>query len=295
MARQKRAIRTREALVESAAALFDRDGFDIASLATISARAGVSSGALNFHFPSKVELAEAVVEAAAERLVRIMRDREVPSLQAVIDASHELVRGLRADAVLRAGFALSGCRRARRRACAPEPADGPRTAAGYGPASGLGSDLAADSAAYAGPGTDLRRLWCGWVESVVARAEREGQLAPDVTAEEVAETVVTVATGHMVLAHHDPRWLETAPLTRFWALLLPRVVGTARAGLFVASGRREREQGLEPEPGPGLEPGPRPEPGWERRPEWERGPEPEAPWRYGGRGVPVAVTVGGEV
>ncbi|MEU8539793.1 TetR/AcrR family transcriptional regulator [Streptomyces sp. NPDC048717] len=289
MARQMRAIRTREALVESAAALFDRDGFDIASLATISARAGVSSGALNFHFPSKVELAEAVVEAAAERLVRIMRDREVPSLQTVIDASHELVRGLRADAVLRAGFALSGCRRARRRACAPEPADRPRTAAGHGPGASPAPDPAADSGpapapapaadsdSDSGPGTDLRRLWCGWVESVVARAEREGQLAPDVTAEEVAETVVTVATGHTVLAHHDPRWLETAPLTRFWALLLPRVVGTGRAGLFVASGRRERE----------LEPEPEPEPGW------ERGPEPEAPWRCGGRGVPVPV--GGEV
>ncbi|MFE4590892.1 ScbR family autoregulator-binding transcription factor [Streptomyces laurentii] len=228
MARQMRAVRTRDALVESAAALFDRDGFDVASLAAVSARAGVSSGALNFHFPSKVELAEAVVAAAAERLVRIIRDREAPTLQSVIDASHDLVRGLRGDAVLRAGFALSGCRRARRRC-----------------------DAAGD-----GPGTDLRRLWCGWVESVVARAEREGQLAPDVTAEEVTETVVAVATGHAVLGTQDPRWLEGAPLTRFWALLLPRVVGAARAGLFVAAGAR--------------------------------GPEPLHP-------RPVAVTVGGEV
>ncbi|MFF0437303.1 ScbR family autoregulator-binding transcription factor [Streptomyces sp. NPDC004327] len=206
MAKQERAIRTRNALVESAAALFDRDGFEVASLATISARAGVSSGALHFHFPSKAELADAVVAAAGERLVRITREREALPLQTLIDASHELVEGLRSDAVLRAGFAL-------------------------GSANGTTGRTTAGA-----PAADLRRLWCAWVESVVARAEREGLLAPDVTAEEVTATVVAVAAGHAALGHHDPSWLERAPLTRFWTLLLPRMVGAARVGLFVASG-----------------------------------------------------------
>ncbi|MGW4160467.1 TetR family transcriptional regulator [Streptomyces sp. NPDC004788] len=224
MAKQERAIRTRNALVESAAALFDRDGFEVASLATISARAGVSSGALHFHFPSKAELADAVVAAAGERLVRIIREREALPLQTLIDASHELVQGLRSDAVLRAGFALAsangGHGRPATEAAAAEPA--PAEAATEPPA---------EAAA-----TDLRRLWCEWVGSVVARAEREGLLAPDVTAEEVAATVVAVAAGHAALGHQDPSWLERAPLTRFWTFLLPRVVGAARAGLFVASG-----------------------------------------------------------
>ncbi|GAA2796617.1 ScbR family autoregulator-binding transcription factor [Streptomyces showdoensis] len=201
MAKQERAIRTRNALIESAAALFDRDGFEVASLATISARAGVSSGALHFHFQSKAALADAVVGAAGERLVRITRDREALPLQILIDASHELVQGLRADSVLRAGFDLSA--NAERR---------PRAA------------------------QDLRRLWRDWVESTVARAEREGHLAPDVTARDVAAAVVAVAAGHEVLGHQDPCWLERAPLTRFWSFLLPRVVGAARVGLFVASG-----------------------------------------------------------
>lgn len=201
MAKQERAIRTRNALIESAAALFDRDGFEVASLATISARAGVSSGALHFHFQSKAALADAVVGAAGERLVRITRDREALPLQTLIDASHELVQGLRADCVLRAGFDLSASTERRQRA-----------------------------------GQDLRRLWREWVESTVARAEREGLLAPDVAARDVAAAVVAVAAGHEVLGHQDPGWLERAPLTRFWSFLLPRVVGAARVGLFVASG-----------------------------------------------------------
>ncbi|MEU8620085.1 ScbR family autoregulator-binding transcription factor [Streptomyces sp. NPDC048623] len=198
MAKQERAIRTRNALVESAAALFDRDGFEVASLATISARAGVSSGALHFHFPSKAVLADAVVAAAGDRLLRITREREALPLQILIDASHELVQGLRSDPVLRAGFALSTT-----------------------------------------PDRDLRRLWCEWVEGIVLRAERAGLLAPDVTSRDVASAVVAVAAGHEALGHQDPRWLERAPLTRFWAFLLPRVVGAARVGLFVASGDQE--------------------------------------------------------
>ncbi|MEV6330762.1 ScbR family autoregulator-binding transcription factor [Streptomyces sp. NPDC051909] len=207
MAKQERAIRTRNALVESAAVLFDRDGFEVASLATISARAGVSSGALHFHFPSKAALADAVVAAAGDRLLRITREREALPLQILIDASHELVQGLGSDPVLRAGFTLSA---------APERTRTDR---------------------------DLRRLWREWVEGIVVRAERAGLLAPDVTARDVAAAVVAVAAGHEALGHQDPHWLERAPLTRFWAFLLPRVVGAARVGLFVAAGDQERVPG----------------------------------------------------
>ena len=68
MAKQERAVRTREKLIRSAAEVFDREGYAVASITTISARAGVSNGALHFHFASKAALAEAVAEAAALRL-----------------------------------------------------------------------------------------------------------------------------------------------------------------------------------------------------------------------------------
>lgn len=68
MAKQERAVRTRESLIRSAAETFYREGFAVASLSVISAQAGVSSGALHFHFASKAALADAVETAALDRL-----------------------------------------------------------------------------------------------------------------------------------------------------------------------------------------------------------------------------------
>ncbi|MEV6781590.1 TetR family transcriptional regulator [Streptomyces sp. NPDC051098] len=107
MVKQERAVRTRNALIESAAVLFDRDGFEVASLSTISAREGVSSGALHFHFCNKAALADAVGREAALRLEVITGREAGGALQVLIDATHALVRALDHDAVLRAGFGLS--------------------------------------------------------------------------------------------------------------------------------------------------------------------------------------------
>ncbi|MER6344736.1 ScbR family autoregulator-binding transcription factor [Streptomyces sp. NPDC001595] len=200
MAKQERAIRTRNALVNAAAELFDRDGFEVASLATISAKAGVSSGALHFHFANKAALLDAVVSVAGERLLWITRQRDALSLQVLIDASHDLVQGLGQDVVLRAGFALSSH---------PERGDATQ---------------------------DLRQDWQTWVEVTVERAEREGALMPDVATGDLSTAVVAVAAGLEALGGRDRRWLDRSTLTRFWTLLLPRVVGPAAQELFVASG-----------------------------------------------------------
>ncbi|AIS01048.1 ScbR family autoregulator-binding transcription factor [Streptomyces glaucescens] len=201
MAKQERAIRTRNALITAAAELFDQDGYEASSLAVISARAGVSSGALHFHFANKAALVDGVVNAAGERLRSITRHRDALSLQVLIDASHDLVRGLAQDVVLRAGFALSA---------RPE-----RTAAAR----------------------DLRRDWQTWVEATVERAAREGALMPGVVPCDLATTVVAVAAGLEALGGGDPRWLDRSALARFWALVLPCVVSPAARDLFAGLGR----------------------------------------------------------
>ena len=111
MVKQERALRTREALIKSAAAVFDREGFRVASLTVISDQAGVSNGALHFHFASKAALADAVEDAAAHRLGRITaaaRSEPGSALQLLVDATHDLARALHDDVVLRTGFELSG-------------------------------------------------------------------------------------------------------------------------------------------------------------------------------------------
>jgi AcrR family transcriptional regulator len=200
MAKQARAVRTRTALIESAAALFDREGYELASLSTISERAGVSSGALHFHFASKAALADGVGRAAAQRLEGITQQRADDALQTLIDVTHALVRALDHDVVLRAGFGLS------------------------------------DSIEHVREGVGLRGKWQGWVEDSLARAGREGALASQNAAQGVATAVVAVTAGIEILGRQDEWWLSHTPLTHFWQLILPRLAEPSRLNTLVASG-----------------------------------------------------------
>ncbi|MFJ5265825.1 ScbR family autoregulator-binding transcription factor [Streptomyces sp. NPDC088387] len=217
MARQQRALRTREALINSAAAVFDREGFSVASLHAISSLAGVSNGALHFHFANKAVLADAVQEAAAGRLAAIgalHEGRAGNALQLVVDASHELARALGADVVLRAGFELSR---------GQVPHGRPR---------------------------DLHRQWYLWVEACLKRAEGEGVLNAAVP-RHAASSVVAATTGFEVLARRDPQWLSARTVTRFWQLLLPRLADPALLGTLTPAGTPRPDAG----PGNGAGPG----------------------------------------
>ncbi|AYG82535.1 A-factor receptor protein [Streptomyces hundungensis] len=72
MTKQDRAVRTRAALIRSAATEFDRSGYAGASMSQITKTAGLSTGALTFHFSSKSELADAVVTRARAQVVDVL-------------------------------------------------------------------------------------------------------------------------------------------------------------------------------------------------------------------------------
>ncbi|MEU3742772.1 ScbR family autoregulator-binding transcription factor [Streptomyces sp. NPDC032198] len=61
MAKQERAVRTRDAILVAAAEVFDEVGYEAAAVSEILKRAGVTKGALYFHFASKKQLAQAVL------------------------------------------------------------------------------------------------------------------------------------------------------------------------------------------------------------------------------------------
>ncbi|WP_086559787.1 TetR/AcrR family transcriptional regulator [Streptomyces africanus] len=113
--KQARAARTRQALVQAAATEFDRKGYDGASLTRISRTAGVSMGALTFHFASEQELAEAVC-AEGEEITRAVVQRMVgagePALQAAVALTLALVVLLEDEARVRAAARLARERRA---------------------------------------------------------------------------------------------------------------------------------------------------------------------------------------
>ncbi|MEU9137046.1 ScbR family autoregulator-binding transcription factor [Streptomyces sp. NPDC048404] len=105
MARQERAVRTRRAVVEAAAAVFAERGYAAATIAEILERAEVTKGALYFHFGSKEALARGVIDA------QITRDYWVPrelKLQEWVDICMTLAHRIPKDVVLMAGIRLSG-------------------------------------------------------------------------------------------------------------------------------------------------------------------------------------------
>ncbi|WP_420078045.1 ScbR family autoregulator-binding transcription factor [Streptomyces sp. JL4002] len=104
MARQERAVRTRRAILEAAAAVFDERGYDAATIADILSRAGVTKGALYFHFSSKQELAQGVLD---EQFAEGGVPHRESKLQELIDVAMVLAFRMKRDPMLSAGARLS--------------------------------------------------------------------------------------------------------------------------------------------------------------------------------------------
>lgn len=193
MTKQDRARRTRRKLVRSAAEAFDRAGFAEASIAGITARAGVSHGALHFHFRNKRALGEAVERVAARTLLHITGPvplRHPAPLQHLVDVSHVLARRLVEDPVLRGGFSLGG-------------------------------DAAWRS------GVSLWEQWHDWVQLMFTVARDQGALAPDAAVEDAVASVTAVLAGYRALSREGTEWLSEQTMTRFWRLTLPQLAGDA--------------------------------------------------------------------
>ncbi|WP_042431783.1 ScbR family autoregulator-binding transcription factor [Streptacidiphilus anmyonensis] len=187
MTKQERAVRTRRSLIRAAAEVFVEQGFASASLQVISKRAGVSTGALHFHYPTKESLAQAVQDEAARLLAVIAEGRaraEPRALQDLVDATYRLVSGLADDVVLRAGFEL-------------------------------GVTVRRDA------GADLWQAWQRCVEGALRRVVAQGELAEGVSADGAAACIVAATVGFEVLGGRDRAWLSEGRVAALWRLLLP--------------------------------------------------------------------------
>ncbi|MDX3646214.1 ScbR family autoregulator-binding transcription factor [Streptomyces sp. MB09-02B] len=216
MSKQERSARTRSALIHSAAELFERHGYAGASLDEISSGAGVSRGALHFHFVNKAAVADAVETSAARSLRRAADDAglvRVNALQALVNLSHALAHLLHGEVVVRAGFQLN---------CATGP-----------PHSGL----------------SLHRQWQRCVQALVAQAAHEKALAAGVSREQLVATVVAATTGFEVLNRGDRNWLSHRSITGFWQLLLPAVAARRALGQLDPGGTGPQASGVPGVPG----------------------------------------------
>jgi AcrR family transcriptional regulator len=188
VSRGERAARTRETILDAAAEVFDRNGYPGAGLAEILDTAGVTKGALYFHFASKEELARAIL--ADQVLADIGTDVEGPALQHLIDLSfwvgRQLVRNVRARAAVR---------------------------------------LAIEHASFAVPLADPYLDWIRIVRSLLIRARDNGELRPEVDPDQVAHLIVAAFTGVQLTSEVlTGRKDLTQRLTELWTTILPALV-----------------------------------------------------------------------
>ncbi|MEV3859241.1 ScbR family autoregulator-binding transcription factor [Streptomyces sp. NPDC050095] len=191
MVKQVRAARTREALIRAAADVFAEDGYALASLPSISRRAGVSTGALHFHFASKDVLAgevETAAAATAARLAERFRSDGTP-LQSLLDVCSGLLHALADDPVVRAGFRLS--------------ADPSRKA-----------------------GTELLDWWHRRVSALVVEAQRAGELDRSVSVDAATTVLVSSTVGFGLLGAVDRSWLSAGRVEPLWSFLVPHLAAS---------------------------------------------------------------------
>ncbi|MGI5444231.1 ScbR family autoregulator-binding transcription factor [Streptomyces sp. CA-243310] len=141
--KQERAVRTRQAILQAAAVVFEEHGYEAAKLSDIVNIAKVTKGALYFHFDSKDDLAQAVVDAQNQGQPQALPQSH--KVQEFIDMGMIFAHQLRHDVLMRASARLT--------------------------------------LDWAGRELDQAAPYTAWIElhtEVLAEAKRRGELLPDV-------------------------------------------------------------------------------------------------------------------
>ncbi|MEV0215786.1 ScbR family autoregulator-binding transcription factor [Micromonospora sp. ALFpr18c] len=197
MVRQARAEQTRAAILRAAADVFDQFGYQSTSLGDIIAKAAVTKGALYFHFGSKAELAQAVVELQHVTWMKIAEWAAAPgtrALTAMIKLSHALATQMTRDPVIRGGIRLT---------------------------------LERGSLEHDGRTPYLD--WIAMTGEFLDRAVEERDIDPTVDTTDIAHFIVGSFTGLQVLAQvleERPRLNDT--VAQMWRILLPGLVPAPR-------------------------------------------------------------------
>lgn len=193
MVRQNRAEETRRKILSAAAEVFLADGFSRANLNDIIAQAGVTKGALYFHFDSK----EAVAEAVVDESIRLNREAcegavvpSIPALEKLIQLSFVSAALLRDDKTVQCGRTL---------------------------AAQIGSRL--------GDGVRALEPQSTLVAELMVQAQAEGDLRADLAADEAARILCAMQYGVEAFVRPAPGYEDlTTQLAGLWKVLLRGMV-----------------------------------------------------------------------
>ncbi len=197
MAQQVRAVETRAAIIRGAAAAFEQRGYGSTSLAQVSAAAGVTKGALYFHFDSKEALAVAIIEAQHQQSVSAghrLLAADLPGLRALVTMSYEMARQLREDLIVSAGVRLT-----------------------------------IEAVNFRVPVSSPYLDWMDACEEFLRRGIVEGDVAPTLDVCAAAHFFTAAFTGVQVVSDVLTNRIDLDQrLTEMWAVLLPGLVNEVR-------------------------------------------------------------------
>ena len=168
-------LETQQALLVAAGEVFSRLAYSEARLKDISEAAGISQGALYFHFGNKEDVAQAVLEAQQERMRAVLDDvtgRSGTALQRMLMLFEGLGRLVSSDQLVQAGIHLS-----------MQP--------------GTGLDAPA-SAPY--------KNWVAVASVIIQEGIVDGSMSPNLDANAAAELVNELFVGAQTLAGIEDRW-----------------------------------------------------------------------------------------
>ncbi|WP_225804954.1 ScbR family autoregulator-binding transcription factor [Streptomyces sp. NK15101] len=208
MAQQARAIKTRRAILESAASVFAERGYERTTIGEILVRAGVTKGALYFHFASKEDLALGVLDA--QMLDEPLTPQPI-KLQELADQAFLLAYRLQHDALVRGSVALT-------------------------------LDSGAVSVDRAGP----FRAWIDQLSDILTVAKARGELLVHVDVTDTAElfsgAYAGIQTMSQILCERNDLTHRVSVMLRY---LLPSICTPALLSSLDMSEGRARQLGVE--------------------------------------------------
>ncbi|MFD4139771.1 MULTISPECIES: ScbR family autoregulator-binding transcription factor [unclassified Streptomyces] len=200
---QERALRTREALLRAAAEVFDEVGYSGASITKIMDRAGLTAGAVYFHFKSKEGLARAVIN---EQAADLKFPQGQAGLQLLLDMTGYLAVEMQRNILLRAGVRL-----------AVEQSE-------------------ASLQEYS-----IYEWWAERFRQELETARRDGQLLEGVDEAEFASMLVATYTGTQIMSQISTGRADLpGRIASMWRCLLPALApAEVIATLTIPAGRTE--------------------------------------------------------
>jgi AcrR family transcriptional regulator len=207
MPKQARAIATRDSIIRAAGLVFAEKTYATATMSDVISEAGVTQGALYFHFDSKRDLAVALIESQHEKSINI--PSELTGLRALIVMSGALALQIRTDPVVQAGLRLST----------------------------ESSELFPEYAS---------KPYRDWIEACrfyIDQAVVDGEVDPDLDAASTARYVMSAFTGVQVVSRALTGWEDLYDrLEEMWRVVVRGIATASRRDELVALASEVRDE-----------------------------------------------------